>query len=115
MRTNNPSSLLDQLCSLLRPGVSRKDAIIIARAEVIRRGYHWKEPVIVSRGWHSYHFWTNSLFAGGNLSVTVRKRGSGAIEVVIRNPGSRQGDRGYNPQRSEWHEKEGEFVWIKDL
>jgi hypothetical protein len=70
-----------KLRSLLRRGITRQDALVIARIEVQRRGFQWTEPILIHWGWRSYFIRTNTNWIGGNICVTIRRRDGCVIDV----------------------------------
>ena len=58
---------------LKRSGITRQQAIEIARDFADSEGLLWQGKVIVHWGWSTYVVWTNAECAGGNLSVMIRR------------------------------------------
>jgi hypothetical protein len=54
-----------------QPKVSRDEAQRLARAEVDRQGWQWREPVHVSEWFTYWHFMTNTNYRGGNVVIFI--------------------------------------------
>jgi hypothetical protein len=55
----------------IRIGVSRADALRIAREHCEVQGWPWNEPVLVSLGLRCYSLFTNANYRGGNVTVRI--------------------------------------------
>ena len=58
---------------LKRSGITRQQAIEIARNLAESEELQWQGRVIVHWGWTTYGVWTNADFLGGNLWVRIRR------------------------------------------
>ncbi len=65
------ASWIDRVCCVVRPRVSRADALELARAECERRGCGSIEPVHVHRRIFGYWILTNADRMGGNISIVI--------------------------------------------
>ena len=58
--------------------LTRHEAEEIAKAECVRRGWPWGEPVSVQRQLLSYRIMTNANRRGGNVNIFIDAR-TGAV------------------------------------
>jgi hypothetical protein len=59
-------------------GVERDEALNITRAECESRGWGWRLPIQISRGWFNWTIKTNAGARSDNAYVRIRRR-DGAI------------------------------------
>lgn len=59
-------------------GITRADAVEIARKACEKRGIPWREPVSVAWGIFSFVVRTNAMCRGANAIINV-KRGDGRV------------------------------------
>ncbi len=71
VRFNWRTRMLGKLQSVVRPVVSRADALRIAEAHCREKGWPWEDPVIVNRELLCYYIMTNAEVKGGNVNIRV--------------------------------------------
>jgi hypothetical protein len=69
--------------NLFVPGVSREKAVRNAHEECEKRGWPWREPIIVSWHFGAYQVRTSADTLGGNCDVRVSMKDGHIISAVF--------------------------------
>jgi hypothetical protein len=74
-------ALLRILLRIPPPRITRNQAAEIARAECLRLGKPWDEPITIADRLRQYVVWTSADSIGGNINVFIDIH-SGAVTAV---------------------------------